>query len=152
MLRRLSAECPLAIRQIGVYHLHAQKRRYARMACASALRGDISFASCASWCKPSETHHCDWCKCRACDFCHNGLDSFALPPSVVVPPSANCGPATSVGPLRLSACGADLFSSDGERRPVLLSGVNMYLEWLVKYRDKVHRATWQPLVAAAGGF
>jgi hypothetical protein len=38
--------------------------------------------------------------------------------------------------LRLSACGADLFSSDGERQPVLLSGVNMYLEWLVKYRDK----------------
>ena len=115
----------------------ARKRHYARMACASALRGDISFASCASWCKPSETHHCDWCKCRACDFCHHGLDSFALAPSVVVPQNSNCGPATSVGPLRLSACGADLFSSDGERRPVLLSGVNMYLEWLVKYRDKV---------------
>ena len=58
----------------------------------------------------------------------------------------------AIGLVARFACRADLFGSDGERRPVLLSGVNMYLEWLVKYRDKVHRATWQPLVAAAGGF
>ena len=109
------------------------------MACASGLRGDISIASCASWCKPSETRHCDWCKCRACDFCPRGVDSLAPAPSVVPPSADYCGPATSLGPLRLSACGADLYSSDGERRPVLLSGVNMYLEWLVKYRDKASK-------------
>ena len=79
------------------------------------------------------------------------------PAPSVVPPSADyCGPATSLGPLRLSACGADLYSSDGERRPVLLSGVNMYLEWLVKYRDKASkhigpRGSASRVVAASSG-
>ena len=33
------------------------------------------------------------------------------------------------GPLRLTACGPDLYSSDGHPEPILLNGVNMYLEW-----------------------
>ena len=125
-------------------------RNIGTMACASSLPNDASVAGCAGWCKPSETHHCQWCKCQACSFCPHHAVTRAAP--VVLPRSDDCGPASEAGPLRLSACGPDLYSSDGSTRPVLLSGVNMYLEWLVKYRDKVHRATWQPLVAAAGSF
>ena len=33
-------------------------------------KGDASVAQCQPWCKVAQRqHHCQWCKCRACEFC-----------------------------------------------------------------------------------
>lgn len=39
-------------------------------ACSSTLQHDVAIEQCVSWCRVQEAyHHCEWCKCRGCDFC-----------------------------------------------------------------------------------
>lgn len=101
--------------------------------CRSDQPSDISFASCASWCQAAQLKaHCGWCKCRSCEFCP-GATELAAAAKALLPPRYDCHPTTppprTAGPLRLTACGPDLFSSDGHPVPVILTGVGMYLEW-----------------------
>ena len=40
------------------------------VACSSGKVGDLAVEHCQDWCSISQsTHHCAYCKCKACDFC-----------------------------------------------------------------------------------
>jgi hypothetical protein len=110
-------------------------------ACTSTQPHDAHEAGCTSWCAAAQAKvHCTWCKCKACAFCP-GSAALALIADAKLPPRYNCvrtPPPATPGPLRLTACGPDLYASDGSAMPVLLRGVNMYLEWRIGgiYEDK----------------
>ena len=87
-------------------------------ACGSTVK------TCPGWCNPAFASHCANCKCASCGFCRSPEPPAPpLPPSL--PPAA--APAPSEAYWRLTAEGQTLV--DPERRPVILSGVNMYMEW-----------------------
>ena len=107
--------------------------------CTPDRLGDSTYSGCASWCKPeAQQYHCVYCKCDFCDFCnHRGV----LPVAPRRAPDVVCPAVTSDSALRLTACGSVLLRSDN-REPVLLAGVNFYLEWMLHthpdYSAEVH--------------
>ena len=73
--------------------------------CQSGMRNDLTFTSCASWCKASKTdEHCPWCKCRDCPFCRvRSMAAKGLRSAVPGPPCSPEPASPSAGPLRLRA-------------------------------------------------
>jgi len=103
-------------------------RLLALAACTSDKTGDVTYSACATWCKPeAKQYHCQYCKCDFCDFCqHRGV----LPAAPNRAPAIICPVAIFSSVLRLTACGNELLRSDN-RHPVLLAGVNFFLEWML---------------------
>ena len=134
--RRRRRRCRLHHRHSSNHPRLASNRNISdRMsACQSSQPNDVAVASCAAWCKPTQlTAHCTWCKCRACNFCP-GASALAAAAKALLPPHYECAvkpPPRNPGTLRLTACGPELYSSDGAAAPVVLSGVNMYFEWML---------------------
>jgi hypothetical protein len=125
---RLLLRSPLMGRELQISITFTHKK------CSRAQRpsGRRQLAGCASWCQAAQLEaHCGWCKCRSCGFCP-GAAELAAAAKALLPPRYDCPitpPPRTAGPLRLTACGPDLYASDGSPDPVLLSGVGMYLEW-----------------------
>lgn len=91
--------------------------------CTPHAADDISVAACEQWCEEQHARdHCRYCKCASCSFCP--------PPSPPSPPRPPPLPFPPGAANRLTARGTQLWDEAG--RPVVLQGVNFYLEW---YKD-----------------
>jgi len=124
------------------------------LACSSGIEHDADFEECAGWCsRDSSDSHCPWCKCRSCEFCRDLVAPAVQAPSSVphslsTRPPRGCPVGSSSGPLRLSACGAELIPSGGRLanggpgRPLILSGVNMYIQYYMELPSAWHDIRW----------
>lgn len=123
--------------------------------CSSEIEHDASKEECAPWCSSGNAQaHCPWCKCKACNFCVGGSgEAPALAPSpsrpVATPrPPRGCPVGPSRGPLRLSACGAELIPSGGRLadggpgKPLMLSGVNMFIQYYMELPSARRDIRW----------
>ena len=98
-----------------------------RAACAPTVK------TCPGWCNPLyAATDCNNCKCANCKFCRPAGALAESPPAV---PSVAALPA-STATWRLKASGQQLL--DPWQRPVVLQGVNVYMEW---YRS-FYGAVW----------
>jgi len=120
-------------------------------ACSSTIEHDAVFEECAGWCSASEKEsHCPWCKCRSCEFCGGGSDPapYAVQAPAAQHPARGCPVEPSHGPLRLGACGAELIPSGGRLpnggpgKPVVLSGVNMFLQYYMELPSARNDIRW----------
>ena len=105
--------------------------------CTSDRTGDSTHSSCASWCKvDNRQYHCSFCKCDFCPFCsHRGV----LPVAPKRAPDVICPTAVPNSALRLIACGNELRQTDNGQ-PVLLAGINFFLEWMLHSHPDYHPA------------
>ena len=66
----------------------------ALVACTPVNERDTSFEACYQWCRDDGFHHCDRCKCRACDVCRTPRS----PPTPRTPPTPPASPAPTTAP------------------------------------------------------
>ena len=100
--------------------------------CASGIKGDLPFMTCAGFCKSSKaTNHCKFCKCRTCAYCtkegtaaEGAVAAGAQPSAAVSVPKSEPALATTGGvPQR--GVGVDRVASTGASHARIFQGLGV---------------------------